>query len=72
MTQFVKIYYDSESFEKFSEVSSAIVIDQLQGCNVLSEVEKRAFKIAVIDIRDRASFFVKENQVRIKMNWTMG
>lgn len=39
------------------------IIGQLRRCNVLSEAEKYAFKITIIDLRDRASFFVKENQV---------
>lgn len=51
-----------------SEVSIAIIIGQLQGRNVLSEAGKCAFKIAIIDIRDRASFFIREDQVRIKMD----
>lgn len=50
------------------EVSIAIVVGQLQKRNALSEAEKRAFKIAIIDIRDRASFFVRKTQVNIKMN----
>lgn len=45
------------------EVSIAIVVGQLQKRNALSEAEKRAFKIAIIDIRDRASFFVRKTQV---------
>lgn len=39
---------------------------------MLSKAEKHAFKIVIIDIRDRASFFVRENQHCIKMNWTTG
>lgn len=50
MTQFVKIFHDMAP-----EVSIATVVGQLQKRNALSEAEKHAFKIAIIDIRDCAS-----------------
>lgn len=42
--------------------------------NALLEIEKRAFKIAIIEIRARASFssFKSENQVSIKMSRIAG